>query len=169
MVNIKPFWVVMALLCHPLARILSLGLFFLGMTLLSGCAQKTTVSEANTYLQAQSLQTEINSYKTQLQIMKARLTETLPQFQEANPSLPPSQLTALTAYLLDNDCTVGKPADKDYCYRLTRVRLIEVTNDLDKAYSDDWAAKKTIRQLIDNINTIVEGLDAKPNPFQPPS
>jgi len=143
------------------------GLLLLLLLSISACSHQTTVSEATTYLQAQALQVEIDSYKNQLAATRTRLTEVLPQFQNASP-LPPASLSGdLAAFLASNDCLTA--TDKKYCYQLTLMRLIDVTRQLDDASLNNWAAKRTIGQLTDNINTIIEGLERKNNSTIPDS
>jgi hypothetical protein len=49
------------------------------------------------------------------------------------------------------------------------MRLIDVTRQLDDASLNNWAAKRTIGQLTDNINTIIKGLERKNNSTIPDS
>lgn len=148
-----------------LRTLCSLGLM-LALLLVSGCSHKTTVSEANTYLQAQALQIEINSYKSQLQMAKKGLTAVLPELQEVAPLPPESKVGDLAAFLENNDCT--KVKQQEYCYKLTRLRLIQVTQALDASNTENWAAKTTIKQLVENINMIVKGLDNRSGAIDPP-
>lgn len=134
---------------------------------ISGCGHKTTLSEASTFLQAQVQQTEINSYKLQMQATKTRLTEVIPEVADPNPVLPPSLLGKLTTFLVEHDCTqLPAKEDKDQCYKLTRFQLIETVKAYDSLNVDNYAAKKTINQLILNINTIVDGLTDPGDPQQ---
>lgn len=142
------------------------GLFLLVMIscllVITGCSHQTTISEAATHLQVQALEIELNSYKNQLQLTKKNLTDVLPSLQQASATPPESKFAELSHFLENNDCLKGaRQADREYCYRLTRFRLIQVTEMLDATTSENWAAKLTIKQLVDNINVIVESLDSK--------
>jgi len=131
-------------------------LLFLVCILVSGCSHQTTISEASTYLQAKALEVEITSYKNQLQLTKKRLVEVIPEFQEVTPLPPTARVGELANFLENNDCE--KVENKKYCYQLTRYRLIQVTQMLDEASAENWAAKLTIRQLQDNVSVIIDGL-----------
>jgi len=72
----------------------------------------------------------------------------------------------LAAFLENNDCLKSK--DQVYCYKLTRVQLIMVTKQLDEMAVQGWAAKMTIKQLVDNINVIINGLDKRSDAIAPP-
>lgn len=75
--------------------------------------------------------------------------------------MPESQLGSLTTFLANNDCsTLPQQADRVNCYKLTRIKLIEVTRQVDEANATSYAARRTVQQLIDNINTIVDGLSS---------
>lgn len=148
-----------------LLRLVILMGLILPLLLMSGCSHQTTVNEASTYLQAQALQVEIDSYRMQLERTRADLTAVLPQFQQADPN-PPISLTApLIAFLEDNDCL--KASDKEYCYKVTVTQLILTTQKLDQQNLDNWAAKQTIAQLVSNINFIVSGLEKKSDSLIP--
>lgn len=87
---------------------------------------------------------------------KSQLTQVLPPFVNANPELAVEQLPLLASYLDENDCT--KEKDFTRCYWLTRLRLIETTKQLDDANDKIYGGQKTINQLINSINTIVDGM-----------
>lgn len=133
--------------------------------LMLGCSHQTTISEASTYLQAQAIQVEIDSYRMQLERTRADLTAVLPQFQQADPNPPISLAGPLAAFLEDNDCL--KATDKKYCYQMTVTQLIVTTQTLDQQRLDNWAAQQTIAQLVSNINFIISGLEKKSDSLKP--
>lgn len=140
------------------------------LLILSGCSHQTTISEATTHLQAQALEIELNSYKNQLQVTKKSLTSVLPSLQVTSGSPPESKFAELSHFLENNDCLKSATKEqREYCYKLTRYRLIQVTEMLDASTSENWAAKLTIKQLVDNINVIIESLDSRANAVQPPT
>ena len=156
----------MAWICLGLMWVLRIVLVAILVCLtLTGCSHKTTISEANNYLQIQAQQTLINTYKTQLASTKERLTQIPPEFQEVTQSPPQSRVGDLALFLQNNDCLAVK--EKEYCYKLTRIRLIMVTQELDREADLTWAAKLTIKQLVENINTVIDGITA-PTPFSSP-
>lgn len=146
------------------SSVLILLLLLVSLGTLSGCSHRTTVSEGNLYLQAQAQQVQITSYKTQLQSTKERLTRVIPQVQGQDPKLPESLLADLTTFLLANDCTKFAASIKDQCYKVTRVKLIEVTRLLDEARMNEYAGQKTIAQLVANITVLIDSMGEPPPP-----
>ena len=143
-----------------------LCLILLPMTL-SGCGHKTTISEGNLYLQAQAQQVQINSYKSHLKFAKDQLTQVIPQVQAQSSELPRALLADLTTFLVQNDCTSLPATVKDQCYKVTRVKLIEITRLLDETRMNEYAGQRTIVQLIATINTLIDTL-GEPQPMKPP-
>lgn len=134
---------------------------------LSGCAHKTTISEADLYLQAKMQQVQIDSYKNQLQDTREKLTQVIPGLQNVDPVIPVSFAGDLTAFLEQNDCTQMSGKIKDQCYIVTRVKLINVTRALDEANANLYAGQKTVGQLRKNINTLVDTLVGSPDGTKP--
>ena len=134
------------------------GLLILSLMGLTACSHQTTISEGTLYLQAQAQQVQINSYKSQLQATKSKLTQVIPSLQDKNPKPPVSLLGDLTLFLNTHDCSVLNEGVRDQCYRITRVRLIETTRALDEANANKYAAQKTVNQLVGNINVLVDSL-----------
>jgi len=121
------------------------------------------MKEADTYLQVQVLKAELDSYRAQLKVNRKGLTEVLPALQEVAPTPPESRAAELSRFLEANDCLSPTVTDKKYCFQLVRLQLIAVTEQLDKANLETWAAKRTIKQLVDNINVIIDGLGDRSN------
>ena len=133
----------------------------LALASLLGCTSQPAISEANTYLQVQGEMVQLNTYKAQVKAAKERLTQVVPQLQNPNPELPPSNLVSLTTFLLENDCTKQQltAVEKERCYRVTRLLLINTTRALDDANMKAYAGQRTVSQLITNINVLIDGLD----------
>lgn len=92
------------------------------------------------------------------------MTQVIPQVQNLTPEMPVSLLAPLTVFLLQNDCTKFAASVKDQCYKVTRVKLIEVTRLLDEARVNEYAGQKTIVQLIANINVLIDSMGEPPPP-----
>ena len=130
------------------------------LSLLAGCTQQPTISAANTYLQVQAEVVKQNTFRAQVKASRERLTQVLPQLTASSPELPPSNLVSLTTFLLNNDCTkLQREEEKDQCYRVTRLLLINTTRALDGANLKAYAGQQTVSQLVDNINALIDGLD----------
>lgn len=86
----------------------------------------------------------------------------LPELLVYDKEMPPSRLGSLTTFLAENDCTDKQLSlqVKENCYRVTRVLLINTARELDKTSVTLYAGQRTITQLIDNINMLVDSLDA---------
>lgn len=143
-------------------------LLVMSMMVLTGCTSGPTISEGNLYLQAQSQQVQINTYKLQLQDAKKRLTQVIPEVKNDNPTVPESLVGELSEFLASNDCTKMTGTLKDGCYKVTRVKLINVTQALEEAQVTIYANQVTVNQLIGNINVLIDSLgqptDAAGNP-----
>lgn len=133
------------------------------LAVLAGCSHSPTISEGNLYLQAQSQQVQINTYKVQLQETKSRLTQVIPAVKNDHPTVPVSLIGDLRDFLANNDCTKMSGELKDACYKVTRVKLINVTRALDEANANTYASQMTVNQLITNINTLVDSM-GQPDP-----
>lgn len=143
-------------------------LLVMSMLVLTGCTSSPTISEGNLYLQAQSQQVQINTYKLQLQDAKKRLTQVIPEVKNDNPTVPQPLVGELSDFLASNDCTKMTGTLKDGCYKVTRVKLINVTQALEEANVTIYANQVTVNQLIGNINVLIDSLgqptDAAGNP-----
>lgn len=145
---------------------LALILVVLATTLtLSGCSHNPTLQESKIYLQAQAQQVQINTYRSQLQSNKKRLTEVIPETQTSATSAPPSLLADLTTFLVQNDCTKFPSNIKDQCYKVTQVKLIEVTRLLDEARVQTYLSQRTVGQLVTNLNVLIESMGEPPPSF----
>jgi len=122
------------------------------------------------YLQIQADQVAYSAYATQLQINQKQLTEVLPEFQEVTPIPPQSRVNDLAAWLEQNNCLLPNlsPTERVHCYQVTRVFLIQTTKQLDEQDMTLWAAKKTIKQLIENMNKIIDMAPSPANELKPP-
>lgn len=129
--------------------------------LLTGCTNNPTMTEAETYFQVKAEQTKYDLYKERIKDSKARLTEVLPELLTNQQEPPPSRLGALTAFLEHNDCTDAQLSfqAKMNCYRVTRVLLINTTRELDRTDVKLYAGQRTVTQLVDNINMLIDSLD----------
>lgn len=127
--------------------------------ILAGCSGNPKLSETNSILQVQAEQVRINTYRKQVLAAQERLTQVLPQLKNPPAEMPPSQLSSLTTFLLEYDC-LEKPSReaRELCYRVTRVLLINTTRALDDSNMKLYASQRTISQLIDNINVLIESL-----------
>lgn len=78
---------------------------------------------------------------------------------------PPSLLSKLGAFLEANDCTDPQLSkeSKEACYRVTRVLLINATRKLDETNTDLYVGQRTVTQLVQTINDLVEALPSKPS------
>ncbi len=125
---------------------------------LTGCNNNPTVKEGAQYIQMQADQITYNAYATQLDITQKQLTQVLPEFQEVTPIPPQSRVNDLAAWLENNNCLIPvlSPTDRVQCYQVTRVYLIQKTKELDTQDTTLWAAKRTIQQLVSNMNKIIE-------------
>lgn len=154
------------------STVLVLGrlLMVVGLLLIVGCSNNPTVSEGSLYIQTQADRIEYNAYATQLQIMQKQLTEVLPEFQEVTPLPPQSRVGDLTRWLEQNNCLLPglSPTERVYCYQVTRVYLIQVTKELDKQDTTLWAAKRTIQQLVGNLNKVIDMAPRAGNDKVPP-
>jgi hypothetical protein len=91
--------------------------------------------------------------------------------------MPPSMAGDLAQFLLDNDCTsyLKKPDNGDppapyaapsaqkeqlrTCVQNLQVRLIRTSRSLETEQVNNYAAKMTINQLIQNIHLVSNSLD----------
>lgn len=130
------------------------------LILLSACSHHPSVSEADTYLEVKAQQVQLNLYKSQVKASKEQLTSVQPYLRNPPAEMPPSQLGSLTSFLLENDCmTKSTQEEKDRCYRVTRIVLISTTRALDDTSAKLYAGQRTVEQLINNINMLVDSLD----------
>jgi len=128
------------------------------LLLMMGCSSSPTVSEGSQYIQMQADRIEYNSYATQLQVIQKQLTEVAPEFREVAPLPPQSRVGDLTRWLEQNNCLLPglSPTERVYCYQVTRVYLIQTTKTLDAQDTTVWAAKRTIQQLVGNLNKVID-------------
>lgn len=99
-------------------------------------------------------QTKLNEYKERLDALKSTVN-TLP-VSIYTPVIHQSQLDDLDHFLKEDDCL--KQTDFVTCYKLTRLRLIRTTNDLDKANNYLYTNQSVVGSLIQNINTVINAL-----------
>jgi len=134
----------------------------LAAVLLTGCSNGPSIKEGDTYLQVRAQQIQLDSYRNQAKAAQAGLTEVIPELKSYPAEMPPSHLNSLIGFLEANDCTEPQLSlqVKENCYRVTRVLLINATRELDKTSATLYAGQRTIAQLIDNINMLVNSLDA---------
>lgn len=126
---------------------------------LVGCTRQPTISEGELYLQATAEKVQLEAYRKQLLSSRERLTAVLPQLQTLPSEMPPSQLGSLASYLLANDCTEkSSQADQLMCWRVMRVVLINTTRALDDSNAKVYAGQRTIAQLVENLNGVIDGL-----------
>lgn len=145
---------------------LVLMLMALAMSLtLSGCTHNPTLQESKIYLQAQAQQVQINSYRSQLQNSKKRLTEVIPEVQTQEVTAPRSLLADLTTFLVQNDCTKFPTNIKDQCYTVTRAKLVEITRLLDEARVKTYLSQRSVGQLVSNINLLIDSMGEPPPDF----
>lgn len=111
------------------------------------------------FLEVQSIKIELESYRRQLDASRTQLTEVIPDLPKVSQIPPESNLIPLTTFLEVNDCSQVKynPRDVDMCYKFTRAMLIKTTKDLDTEAANYWAARRTVDQLVENINTVIDG------------
>lgn len=149
-----------------LSRLLMTG----ALLLIMGCSNSPTVSEGTQYIQIQADRIEYNAYATRLQIMQKQLTEVVPEFREVAPLPPQSRVGDLTRWLEQNNCLLPglSPTERVYCYQVTRVYLIQVTKELDEQDTTLWAAKRTIQQLVGNLNKVIDMAPRAGNDKVPP-
>lgn len=70
---------------------------------------------------------------------------------------PTPGFVALRDYLDKNDCTLLQKREEFIaCYKGTRYRLIQATDNLDKSELDNYVLNRTITRLTNNINMIVD-------------
>lgn len=154
------------------STVLVLGrlLMVVGLLLIVGCSNNPTVSEGTQYIQIQADRIEYNAYATRLQIMQKQLTEVVPEFREVAPLPPQSRVGDLTRWLEQNNCLLPglSPTERVYCYQVTRVYLIQVTKELDEQDTTLWAAKRTIQQLVGNLNKVIDMAPRAGNDKVPP-
>jgi len=128
---------------------------------LTGCSNGPSIKEGDIYLQVRAQQIQLDSYRNQVKAAKGGLTEVIPELRTYPAEMPPGHLSSLISFLEANDCTEPQLSlqVKENCYRVTRVLLINATRELDKTSVTLYAGQRTIAQLIDNINTLVNSLD----------
>lgn len=83
-----------------------------------------------------------------------------------NPVEPISQLIVLDEWLKENDC-LDQNTDYTRCYKLTRLKLITTTRDLDNANDLVYGSQVAIKGLISNIDQIVDQASGTVNVFDP--
>jgi len=129
--------------------------------ILVGCSNNPSISEANTYLQVKSEQTKLDLFRDRVVASKDQLTEVPPGLLTDQTEPPPSLLGELTDFLEQNDCTDKQLSfqSKMNCYRVTRVKLINATRDLDRTRVQLYAGQRTVTQLVDNMKMLIEALD----------
>lgn len=98
----------------------------------------------------------MNLYQDSIVNARERLTQVVPLMQDPNPSEPVSRLDDLDSYLEEHNCL--KEKDFQTCYKLTLLKLINTTNDLDKANERIYAGQVTVNSLINNINVLIDSL-----------
>jgi len=128
------------------------------VALITACNHNPTVSEANTYLQVQATQAQYDTYSNQLTLLQKQLTQVSPEFREVTPDPPSGRVSELSSFLERNNCLrqdLSLP-EKDQCYQITRVILIQTTQVLDEKDITLWGAKQTIQQLVKNMNRIID-------------
>jgi len=129
-----------------------------GLLLTLGCTNNPSVSEGSQFIQIQADRIEYNTYASQLKAIQKQLTEVAPEFREVAPLPPQSRVGDLTRWLEQNNCLLPglSPTERVYCYQVTRVYLIQTTKALDAQDTTVWAAKRTIQQLVGNLNKVIE-------------
>ncbi|BEH89711.1 hypothetical protein [Klebsiella phage phiKp_32] len=136
------------------------------MILVTGCSHKTTVSEANTKLQVEAQAAQVSSMGINLQQLKEAAHTVPKELVSDNPVEPISQLIVLDEWLKANDC-LDQNTDYVRCYKLTRLKLITTTRDLDNANDLVYASQVAIKGLLGNIDQIVDQASGTVNLFDP--
>ena len=132
----------------------------LAMLTLQACTHKPTITEADTYLQVRAEQIRQESIRKQLVAAKPQLTQIMPELLNYEKEFPPSRLSELTTFLLENDCTDKQLSQqvKENCYRVTRVMLINKTRELDQTSVTLYVGQRTVTQLVETINSLIDSL-----------
>lgn len=125
------------------------------LTALTGCAPKPTISDANNFILIQNELVKLKNYRESILSCRDELV-CVPINYKANLTEPPTPIfVELRNYLDKNDCTLLPKEQFIDCYKQTRVRLIQTTEQLDGLALDNYVLNRTITRLINNIDVII--------------
>ena len=124
--------------------------------MITGCAQKTTISDANNYLLIQQQLIKMESYRDQMVSCKEDLICVPDAYTPGLTEPPTPNYIALKKYLSENDCTKLEGRGKDTCYAETRLKLIQLNEEYDKINLDNFILNRSIDRFRETISKIID-------------
>lgn len=142
----------------PVAVVVAIVVF-----LLLGCSSNPSFTEGEAQLKVQTEVAKMDIIKANIGSLRSSVIDIPPYLKEDPPTLPPSELDALKAYLDSNKCK-GEVVEKK-CHYATVVYSIEMANRADANSEELFGAKTTVHNLLRTINRIYDILgDQPPDP-----
>ncbi|UPT53900.1 hypothetical protein [Vibrio phage phiKT1019] len=128
--------------------------------LLSGCSSKPSFQEGSAQLKVNAEVAKMDIVRANVGALRSSVLDIPPYLTENPPTLSPSELGLLQAYLSSNKCE-GELVDKR-CHYATVVYTIELANRSDGRSEELYGAKVTIQSLLKTLNRIYAILESQP-------